>query len=185
MPLQRVDNMTDDLAERLKKGDLTAFDILYEKYFKLLSVSAFYYLQDENEALDTTQNLFLDIWEKKLYQNFHEDVKGYLFLAIRNRCFNAIKAKKRQMGHASDYQRLQSADRIEENTESPDQYYAYHLKQLLDGLKGQRKKALDLVYFQQKKYSEAAEEMGIGINSLKTHLKSALKVLRNGVKLEE
>lgn len=181
---QKVDYNNDELLDRLKNGDLSAFEALYIKYFKLLTVSAFYFLKDENEAYDLTQNLFMDIWEKKLYENFHEDLKGYLFLAIRNRCFNAIKARERKIEQQLEYQLMYKDRFIEEDLDSPDGHYFFLLAQLMERLKGQRKVALNLVYFQKKKYSEAAEEMGIGVNSLKTHLKSALKALRNGIKNE-
>jgi len=39
-----------------------------------------------------------------------------------------------------------------------------------------------LVHYQNKKYKEAAYEMGISINSLKTHLKLAIKTMRDGIK---
>lgn len=185
MANQQDDNITENLIERLRTGDISAFDMLYARYFKLLSVSAYFYLQDENEAMDIIQNLFLDIWEKRLYENFHADVKGYLFLAVRNRCFNSLKAKRRQQQLRSAYNLLHENDIVDSDIDLQDPNYAANLKQLLEGLKGQRKKALNLVYFQHKKYSEAAEEMGIGINSLKTHLKSALKTLRKTVKSQK
>ena len=184
MDQQNANYSNNELLDRLKNGDLRAFDALYKKYFKLLVVSAFYFLKDENEAYDVTQNLFMDIWEKKLYENFHEDLKGYLFLAIRNRCFNAIKARERKIEQQLEYQLLYADRFIEEDLEGADGNYSFLLSQLMERLKGQRKTALNLVYFQKKKYSEAAEEMGIGVNSLKTHLKSALKVLRKSAKNE-
>src|SRR5580765_3257294 len=82
------------LVARLKDNDMTAFDALYLKYFKLLCASAFFFIKNESEAKDLVQALFLDIWERKLYEHFHKDVKGYLFLAIKNRCFNFLKSQK-------------------------------------------------------------------------------------------
>lgn len=184
MSLQNNTIDKDGFLDRLRNGDLEAFDALYLKYFKLLVVSAYYFLKDQNEAYDLTQNLFMDIWERKLYENFHEDIKGYLFLSIRNRCFNAIKAKERNIEQQLEYQLLHRDGFVEVELDNPDVNYSFLLTQLMDNLKGQRKTALQLVYFQKKKYSEAAAEMGIGVNSLKTHLKSALKLLRNGVKAE-
>jgi RNA polymerase sigma-70 factor (ECF subfamily) len=49
-------------------------------------------------------------------------------------------------------------------------------------MKGQKLTAVKMVYLEGKKYKDAANEMGISVNSLKTHLKSALKMLRLGLK---
>ena len=179
MSKQNADTNTEGLLNRLKVGDPDAFKTLYTNYFKLLVVSAYYFLKDEAEAYDVTQSLFIDIWERKLYLNFHEDIKGYLYLAIRNRCFNNLKSKERLTEQRLAYQ-LFNKNMEPCESENGESTYSMRLPGLLDKLKGQRKTAVHLVYFEKKKYSEAASEMGIGINSLKTHLKSALKVLRNG-----
>lgn len=167
------------LLARLRNNDVDAFDELYLKYFKLLCASAYFLLKNEGEAKDIVQNLFVDIWEKKLFNNFHDDVKGYLFLSVKNRCLNLIKSgkvKKRReewsavgQAHCTD-------------TEQPDETdYSEKLKYVLANMKGQKQRAVRMVYLDGKKYKDAAQQMGISVNSLKTHLKSALKTLRIGM----
>ncbi|MCD2425800.1 sigma-70 family RNA polymerase sigma factor [Niabella pedocola] len=169
------------LIDRLKENDNAAFDELYLKYFKVLCANAFFFLRNENEAKDLVQTLFLDIWEKKLYEHFHKDVKGYLFFAVKNRCLNFIKSRKVKDARAEMFNRFQGASL--QKPEEPEDMTGHQdrLESLLADMKGQKKAALTMVYFKEKKYSEAAEELGIGVNSLKTHLKSALKTLRLGM----
>jgi len=167
------------LVERLKEGDIGAFDDLYLKYFRLLCTSAYFFLKNENDAKDLVQNLFVDIWEKQLFNNFHNDVKGYLFLAVKNRSLNFLKSqavldrrKAMILPLESEIVSMNESDQIDvEDSE-------VHLRQLLDSMKGQKLTAVKMVYLDGKKYKDAANEMGISVNSLKTHLKSALKMLR-------
>ncbi|ANH80094.1 hypothetical protein A8C56_03030 [Niabella ginsenosidivorans] len=171
----------DIIVERLKNNDVTAFDELYLKYFKLLCASAYFFIKDEGDAKDLVQNFFLDIWEKRLFEHFHKDVKGYLFLSVKNRCLNFIKSRKVKERRSDAFrvtQEIQTAG-TEEEADHPQSNE--RLLDLLSDMKGQKKAALTMVYFNGKKYREAANEMGIGINSLKTHLKSALKMLRIGM----
>lgn len=49
---------------------------------------------------------------------------------------------------------------------------------VLSELPTKRFRAFQLVHLEDKKYSEAAHEMGISINSLKSHLKLAVKFLK-------
>ena len=53
-----------------------------------------------------------------------------------------------------------------------------NIRSLLSELPLQRLEAFNLVYIENKKYQQAADEMGISINSIKTHLKLAVKTLR-------
>lgn len=168
------------IIERLKQGDVLAFDTLYKKYFRLMCASAFFYLKCECEAKDLVQNLFLDIWEKKLYTRFHQDVKGYLFLSVKNRSFNQLKAKKVKESRQDRFAYYHKDDRVQEDEEKID--YHKQLNEVLTGMKGQKRAVIQMVYQNEKKYKEAASEMGIGVNSLKTHLKSAIKTLREAMK---
>lgn len=169
------------LVERLKKNDLSAFDELYLKYFKLLCANAYLFLKNEGDAKDVVQNLFMDIWDKKLYLNFHNDVKGYLLLAVNNRCLNFIKKQKVLKKKAYNFNVLHAtpADEVDEEEQK---IRREKMNGILSDMKGQKKAAITMVYLNGKKYDEAAEGMGIGVNSLKTHLKAALKKLREGVK---
>ena len=166
------------LIARLKNNDAAAFDELYLHYFKMLCATAYFFLKNESEAKDLVQTLFMDIWERKLYEQFHQDVKGHLFRAVKNRCLNFIKAQKTKEGRMADIQLYLEATAPEEVPDEETPACHEKLQALLSDMKGQKKAALTMVYFNNKKYSEAAGEMGIGINSLKTHLKSALKTLR-------
>ncbi|MBX6381042.1 MAG: sigma-70 family RNA polymerase sigma factor [Thermoflavifilum aggregans] len=60
---------------------------------------------------------------------------------------------------------------------------ATNIKSILNEFPPQQQKVFSLIYMENKRYQEAADEMGISINSVKTHLKLALKIFR--VKLKK
>jgi len=62
-------------------------------------------------------------------------------------------------------------------------HFQEQLQELLREFPTQRQRAFNLVYLQHKKYHEVADNMGISVNSLKTHLKLAVKTLRNKLDL--
>ena len=167
------------IVEKLKEGDLSAYDALFAKYYPALCLNAFFFLKDDQDAKDIVQALFIDIWEKKLYLFFHRDVKGYLYRAVKNRCLNHMDKQKNMQKRHEVFSGLHVHDQIlEDNT-------AEHYSQLQKGLStmaAQKRKALEMIYIKGSRYQEAADEMGISINSFKTHLKSGLKILRFGLK---
>ncbi len=168
------------IIEQLKNGELSAYDSLFVKYYKLLCVSAYFFLKDEHAAKDLVQTFFLDIWEKKLYMNFQGEIKGYLYRAIKNRCINEISKQKTRHKNYKAFAELQDTKSSPNDEILPDLYG--QMQTTLEGMACQKKVAIQMVYMKSKQYQEAADEMGISINSFKTHLKSGLKILRSGKK---
>ena len=168
-----------ELVQRLKEGDATAYDALFMKYHKLLCLNAYWFLRDEAEANDLVQSFFLDIWDKKLYLQFDGDVRGYLHQAIKNRCLTLLKKQKAEREKQAAFTQLQEETCISNPEISPD-YYKQVLT-VINDMAIQKRSAIQMVYIQGKRYQEAADEMGISINSFKTHLKRGLKVLRHAI----
>jgi len=174
-----MENLNDtQIIEQLKTGNLEAFEVLFKKYYKLLNVSAFYILKDEMDAEDTVQGFFVDLWERQLYNNINSSLKAYLVTAIRNRCLKRVESETRVQKKLVDYKYTLTEIEEEEEQVIPQ---LYPEKALAD-LPMQRMQAFTLVHYEQKKYKDAALEMGISINSLKTHLKLAVKTLKEGLK---
>ncbi|SEW54083.1 RNA polymerase sigma factor [Chitinophaga arvensicola] len=167
------------LVQRLKEGDASAYDALFMKYHKLLCLNAYWFLRNEAEANDLVQTFFLDIWDKKLYLQFTGDIKGYLHQAVKNRCLTHLRKQKTELENQVAFTQLQEDSCVVNIETSPDYY-----KQVLSAINEmavQKRSAIQMVYIQGKRYQEAADEMGISINSFKTHLKRGLKVLRHAI----
>lgn len=171
-----------ELLNQLATGDLKAYDTIFLKYYRLLCINAFFFLKDEQEAKDLVQVFFVDFWEKGLYKKMDGDVKGYLYQSVRNRCLNVLRKRISDGKKQSLFERNHQLDVYHpEDHNRIDQTYTYIREALFD-LPKQRREALQIVYLEDKKYIEAAAQMGISINSLKTHLKFGLKSLRDQIK---
>lgn len=164
-----------------KRGE-NSYDELFLTYYKLLCVHAFFYLKDQDEAKDLVQTLFIELWEKKLFLNLQGDKKAYLLRAVQYRCLNHLRNQDVRMRRQLDYEH--QCVEVEDVPLSEDRYNVLStlVATKLPELSPQRREALRMVYVENKKYSEAAADMGISINSLKTHLKIGLQNLREKVK---
>lgn len=162
------------LLQAFKKGDITAFEAAFKRYYKQLRMEAFLLLKNQKDAEDLVQELFLDIWNKQLYRNVQHTIGAYLHMAIRNKCLNYLEKEKRTQQKVLAYN--------PSFTTPPDEHdicLPHIFQSALNKLPAQRLKAFTLVYMEEKKYEEAAAEMGISINSIKSHLKLAVKSLKN------
>ena len=171
--------MTDQdyvrLLNECKKGHEAAFEQVFKLFYKPLRLQAFLLLKNEEEADDQVQQLFLDLWNKQLFTNVQQSLKAYLHTAIRNRCLNYLRKASRESKMRHDYVMDIDFSLREEPSEQPVQL---SLLAIMHELPAQRFKAVRLVHLEDKKYQEAAQEMGISINSLKSHLRLAVQFLR-------
>ncbi|WP_017258850.1 RNA polymerase sigma factor [Pedobacter arcticus] len=169
-----------ELLKQLKSGNSKAYDQIFLKYYKVLCVNAYFFLKDYQASKDLVQIFFLEIWEKKLYLNLEGEIKGYLYRSVQNRCLNSLrKEESEQRKRIGFYEIYSNEDHTLDNNITESLYN--RLANALQQLPKQRQVALQMVYFEKKKYQEAANVMGISINSLKTHLKIGIKNLREQV----
>ncbi len=164
------------LLNELKAGNADAYEFIFNKYYKLLSIQAFYILDDEMEAEDLVQSFFVDVWERQLYQNINSSLKAYFQMSVKNRCLKILEQKKTLSKRIDNY--TYSIAHPEETDHLELQLSEYRIEKMLKELPKQRQQAFTLVYLKDKKYKETAHEMGISINSVKSHLKLAVTELR-------
>lgn len=168
-----------ELLSLLRDGSLEAYGILFKKYYKMLCLYAAIILLDETEAEDLVIELFIEIWDKRKYRKIEQSFKAYLYKCVRNKCINKAKKINLSKQKKGEYQRYRKEDKEKVSFWLEQRELASNINNALLELPAQRLKAFLLVYVENKRYQDAAEEMGLSINSVKTHLKLALKVLRN------
>jgi len=82
------------LLLKLKEGNSAAFDAIYEKYWQQLYAAAFKRLQDPDQAKDTIQDIFLQLWLKREESNI-DNLPAYLFSSVKNRVFNWMERERK------------------------------------------------------------------------------------------
>lgn len=173
-----MENGDQILLDQLKSGDYSAYELIFKKYYKTLSVKAYFMLEDDMEAEDLVQNLFISIWQNNLFLSVNTSVKAYLIRSVHNRCLTVLRDKKTAERRLNKYTEEQNFRDEEDQETVPQNDYEKKFELIFGQLPSQRQKAFKLVYLEDKKYKEAAEEMGLSVNSIKTHLKLAVKALQ-------
>ena len=85
-----------DLFIQLRAGESAALDELFRRYYVDLCRTALRFVNDEQEAEDIVQNLFISLWEKRAKQGEEPGaVASYLRRAVRNRSLNYLRDRKR------------------------------------------------------------------------------------------
>jgi len=164
------------LLEAFRAGDAAAFEQVFRTHYKSLHLQAYLLLKDEEEAEDLVQQLFLDMWNKQMYSKVQHSIRAYLHAALRNQCLNHLKRMSVHKRLRDEYVELGSGEPKQEPLDEDEGDPG--LLNILKEMPMQRLRAFNLVHLQDKKYQDAAKEMGISVNSLKTHVKLAIRFLR-------
>lgn len=176
------DNLKSDyeIAYKLQKGDLEAFDHLFKKYSSRLYGFAFKFLKSKEETEGLVQDVFLKVWENRKNLKKEYSLKSYLFtIAYHNIC--KIFRKK----HI--YLELTESDSISKNRsfsleEQID--YKFILEQvdrLVDLLPEKQRMIFMKSRKEGKSTREIAKEMNLAPGTIDNHISSAIKFLRQHI----
>jgi len=158
-----------------------AFEQIYKDHLHLLCLAAFRILQDKEKANDCVQELFMELWEKNKIESLLKagDINAYLYTCVRHKCFRLLQTENK---HNRDIQQsVIFQDVFDLQQEQPEQLQENLIMLATDDMPAQPYKAFKLYMIDGKKRSEIADEMGISINTVKTHLKTAFRIARNNI----
>lgn len=172
------------LVEEFIKGNEKAFETLFKKYYQMLRKVAQYMLDDLEQAEELVQDAFVNIWEKRSNVNPEASFKNYLITAVRNRCLNHIKAKKKT--HSIDDDEIWQEQLVADSrTEAAVNFKEMHraIEQAIDKLPEQCRIIFQLSRHEGMSYKEIAEALDIAPKTVENQIGRALKVLK--VELKE
>ena len=158
-----------------------SFESLFKSHFKDLVGYVCSYVNDEEVSKDIVHDVFLVVLknEKKLDTSY--SLKSYLFTLSKNYALNYLKhLRVVAMNEREVVDALQNADEELDNYEQR----VARLNEKLDELPEKQREVLIKCFVEGRTYKDVADEMGISVNSVKTHISRGLKFLRNELKEE-
>jgi DNA-directed RNA polymerase specialized sigma24 family protein len=82
------------LLKDLQNGSQSAYELVFKKYYKALALKAYLMLENQMEAEDLVQNLFISMWEKSQFLSVNTALKAYFFKAVHNLCLMVLRRRK-------------------------------------------------------------------------------------------
>lgn len=159
-----------------KKFSQKDFEELFNHWFDDLMRFVCSYVHDEEVARDIVHDVFLSIWKNRGYLDLSWSLKSYLFTLARNYALNYLRHQKVIVLNQEEL--LYHSQELQEELEQYDQAML-RLNEKLGQLPRKQKEVLTKCFVEGKMYKEIADELSISLNTVKTHLKRALKFLRD------
>lgn len=167
-----------ELVALLKQGNEGAFAEIYERYSMKIFYQVYHVLQDEEEAKDLVQDLFITLWRKP--ERLHVDVNlgGYLYISARNRVFKVIRKQRVQRDYLSSIASF-ITDVCTETLDSVDERELRKLiQQEIDRLPPKMKEVFELSRNEHLSHKEIGEKLNISTHTVKKQVHNALNTLR-------
>ena len=170
-----------DLAHRLKTRDAGAMRELYDRYGRLVYSLILRMVRNSAAAEDLVQETFLRVWNR--IQGFDAErgaLGPWLLTVARNRAIDYMRSADGKMSAgALELDRLEHPGRFcdfEDRALSLDR--ARRLKDAFEKLTPHQKTVIELAYYEGLSQTEMAERMQQPLGTIKSWVRSALKVLR-------
>lgn len=162
--------MTDpdvELMERVKAGDLAAFQELVETHQARVIGTVAKMLGDERDAEDVAQAVFLRVWNSAARYQPSAKFTTWLFTITKNLVFNELRRRKRH--HLVP---LESASGVRSSASAPDTELANSelqtaIQQAIDSLPITPRMAVILRRYEDLPYEEIAQVLGLTVPAVK------------------
>lgn len=178
----KINNHASDqeLVDKLQKGDLDAFDQIFEKYGDRLFGFALKYLKSKEETEELVQDVFLKIWENKKRLKKESSLKSYLFtIAYHNMC----RIFRKKQIYLRFIEETKTNVNLIVDTEQQNEYKAVieQIDFLIEKLPEKQKAIFIKCYKEGKSSKEIAKEVNLAPGTVDNNISAALKFLRNQI----
>ncbi len=162
------------LLQQLQNDDTTAFDALYDKYWGLVYAAAYKRLSDANYAKDITQDIFLQIWNRR-HELHIENLTAYLYTSVRNNVLKWME-KEQRITPISDLMQQSAKDRADASVLRKEFMRKY--ENLINSLTPSQQQIFRMRYQQELSTAEIAEKLNISRKTVQNQLGKSAANLR-------
>lgn len=171
-----------ELINRLRKGDKSAFREIYARYSQVVFNLALRMLRSREEAEEVVQEIFLQVWNKAdSYDSQRGAISTWIVNIARSRSIDKLRTlgyrgqttelNEERVNSKSDFSRI-----IEDREES-----RKIIREALDSLPDNQRIAIEMVFFEGLTHIEAAERLNEPVGTIKTRIRLGVAKLKEKI----
>lgn len=168
------------ILQDIAAGSSKAFRTLYSQWEPTLSSFIFQVTRSKIITAEIVQDVFLKIWMTRESLVEVKDFKAYLFVISKNRAINALKKSLAELEKMKKYASEVPFNEQPEDDDN-DQLPFTLIDEAIDQLSPRQKEIFLLHRHERYSYREISEQLGIGKESVKTHLSLAVKSIKQHI----
>lgn len=166
------------MTDTLTLYDDHAFEQMFKSHYKALHSYASVMLRDEDTAEEIVQSMFLKFWEKRSLLNVQTSIKAYLYKCVHNDSLNYLKHQTIKTKY-QDYALYTMNDHHEPASSRVElTELESRLHEALKELPEQCRTIFQMSRFEELKYREIADRLGLSVKTIENQMGKALRILR-------
>lgn len=176
IPLKEINEQS--LLQKIAKGNILAYETLFNTYWKRLYVYAFNVYNNQVLCEDMVQEVFINLWERR-EQLTISNLDSYLFRSVKYKMANAIRDLKFTDNHLHELTQIAT-----KNTEYNSIEYKEFQKEidtLINTLPEKCRNVFIMSRYDQLSNAEIATKLNLSIRTVETHISNALKHLKSNI----
>lgn len=169
-----------ELWDQVCLGNQQAYASLHRQLYTCLYHYANRILNDQDDANDVIQELFVKLWDKRTTIGKIQHVKSYFYRALRSTAINHLRGLKTQESR-NQYFSLVDLELSTEEHMIAEEYVSEQkciLKRALDKLPVKQREIIYLRFYEDLNYNQIVEITGIKYQSVVNHIHRAITQLR-------
>ncbi|NSL91178.1 sigma-70 family RNA polymerase sigma factor (plasmid) [Chitinophaga sp. Mgbs1] len=175
------ENESAILLSRVALGDEQAFTALFDQWHTFLATHIFRITASRQLAEEVVQDVFLKIWHNRATLTEITHIRAYLLTMSKNHALNALQKKVREYRQWEQWAREHTM--VADQPDPSASMYSL-IDDAIDKLSPRQKEIWLLHRHQRMTYQEIAAHLGIGRETVKTHLESAVRAISRHVRLQ-
>lgn len=170
----------EELKQQFMKGSKAAFDLIYASYSKGMYSICLRYTKNQDEAADILQESFIKVYEKRTLFNPQYEIGPWIKRIVINEAINHFRVNKRfdLKDDETVFEAVDEQIEVEDVSKIKDV-----LMEILRELPEGYRTVFNMYVIDNLTHQEIAEYLGVSVNTSKTQLLKARKLIRQ--KLEE
>ncbi len=172
-------NIEEQLVKNLKKGDIIAFNELFNFYSKRLYSFSMGYLKSDKECEELVQEVFTKVWERRSELKEELSFRSYIFTIAFNiiRKYFRSRLQQSRFFESSVYNdfHLETSENIDFNS------LKKHIEKIASAMPARRREIFTKSRFEGLSVCEIARELNISKKTVENQLTEALKFVRNNL----
>jgi len=172
------------LVQLLQKGNVAAFDSLFEIYSPKLFGFALKYFKTETDAEELVQEVFVKVWENRQTLKSELSFKSYLFTIALNQIRKHFNKKATSLRYLES---LQNLPEFTENQSINDDNYESALTQInliIEQMPSRRREIFIKSKLEGKSSKEIAAELNISAGTVDNQVSEALRFIRTHLRTD-
>ncbi|SEM66833.1 RNA polymerase sigma-70 factor, ECF subfamily [bacterium A37T11] len=168
-----------DLISQLKSGKEGAFSEIFSRYHDLMYDFVYKKTHNTDDAKDIVQEVFIRFWNQRAVLEVHTSLSSYLYKAMLNGVLNNLKQQQTREQHVQSLQQWIDTTSPEADHQIREKEMEALLAKEVAALPPRMREVFELrqKYFLSNR--EIAQHTGLSEQTVETHMKRALRALRN------